>query len=87
MTGSFIVLGFLMLSFLAIAFSVEPECPQLKCMADNKVACFIDEERCNCRCVSDSDPCASLLNHPCPEAHTLSCTSEAITCKCRCVLK
>uniref|UniRef100_A0A131Z1Q9 Dermacentor 9 kDa family member n=1 Tax=Rhipicephalus appendiculatus TaxID=34631 RepID=A0A131Z1Q9_RHIAP len=87
MAAKVVIIGILMLAFVALAYSVDPECPKLKCLAGNKVACFIDDDRCHCGCVTDDDPCESLRNHPCPEAHSLACTSEAITCTCRCVLK
>ncbi|XP_049266812.1 uncharacterized protein LOC125756321 [Rhipicephalus sanguineus] len=87
MAAKLITTGSIMITFVVLAYSVDPECPKLKCLAGNKVACFIDDERCHCSCVTDADPCESLRNHSCPEAHSLSCISEAITCTCRCVLK
>uniref|UniRef100_A0A023FDL6 Putative secreted protein n=1 Tax=Amblyomma cajennense TaxID=34607 RepID=A0A023FDL6_AMBCJ len=86
MAAKFFAMGVL-LALAVVVLSEEPECPQLRCRGGQKVACFIGEDRCQCRCVSDEDPCTSLINHACPEAHTLSCTSKDITCKCKCVLK
>ncbi|XP_077536883.1 uncharacterized protein LOC144149218 [Haemaphysalis longicornis] len=63
----------------------DPECPLVNCLPGSKVACFISPDRCQCTCVMDDDPCAPLLNMHCPYFLRLSCSIEAITCKCRCV--
>uniref|UniRef100_A0A6M2E3W0 Putative conserved secreted protein n=1 Tax=Amblyomma tuberculatum TaxID=48802 RepID=A0A6M2E3W0_9ACAR len=86
MVGKCLALGVLLALVLNV-FSEEPPCPQVKCPGGNKVACFIGEDRCRCSCVTDEDPCTSLLNRECPEAYTLSCTSQDISCVCKCVLK
>ncbi|XP_077538264.1 uncharacterized protein LOC144150275 [Haemaphysalis longicornis] len=74
----------LLLVFLTTAIAEEPECPLLKCQGGSKVACFFNDESCGCRCVTDDDPCASLHQINCPPGSFLNCTTEYITCKCRC---
>ncbi|KAL1445534.1 hypothetical protein MTO96_044962 [Rhipicephalus appendiculatus] len=66
MTTKLMTIAVLMVTFIALTYSVDPDCPKLKCLAGNKVACFIGDERCHCGCVTDDDPCESLRNHPCP---------------------
>uniref|UniRef100_A0A6M2E2F6 Putative conserved secreted protein n=1 Tax=Amblyomma tuberculatum TaxID=48802 RepID=A0A6M2E2F6_9ACAR len=84
MTGKYFALALLLLGMLAKATAVEPECPLLKCQAGSKVACFIDHGQCQCSCVTDDDPCASLRSHFCPPHFIVLCSTEGTTCKCRC---
>ncbi|KAK8774677.1 hypothetical protein V5799_010789 [Amblyomma americanum] len=78
----------LLVAFLAPAFTAEPACPQLECPPPNSnVACFIGNQNCQCRCVGDRDPCASLLHRHCRRGHALSCKRNGYECTCRCVPK
>lgn len=83
MNGNHLALGLLLLVLVASAAAREPACPQLRCRGGNKVACFVDN-RCQCRCVTDRDPCASLLGRPCPKGRRVRCTSDGNHCTCRC---
>ncbi|KAK8774675.1 hypothetical protein V5799_010787 [Amblyomma americanum] len=88
MKGEYFALCFLLLLSLGPAVSAEPACPQLRCAPPStNVACFIGVRRCQCRCVADRDPCASLLHRSCPRGQSLSCNRNGYECRCRCVRK
>ncbi|XP_077521409.1 uncharacterized protein LOC144132689 [Amblyomma americanum] len=84
MKRTYIALSFLLVAFLDTAFSAGHKCSTINCPRPFKLACLVEVNRCECKCVRSENACEYLQSHPCPQGLSLICSGNAQHCTCQC---